>query len=147
VAADFRTQTYQGKPVLTWWQGPGVGAVSGGTDYIDNDRYQQIAQVQAGNGYSADGQEFLITPWNTALVIANTITTANLTSIGGPEDQEVVDSVVQEIDISTGKVLFRWDSAGHVPYTDSEQPRPAAPTTPGTGSTSTPSTSTPTGTC
>ena len=130
VAADFRTQTYQGKPVLTWWQGPGVGAVSGGTDYIDNDRYQQIAQVQAGNGYSADGQEFLITPWNTALVIANTITTANLTSIGGPEDQEVVDSVVQEIDISTGKVLFRWDSAGHVPYTDSEQPRPASAATP-----------------
>ena len=22
LAADFRTQTYQGKPVLTWWQGP-----------------------------------------------------------------------------------------------------------------------------
>jgi hypothetical protein len=62
VATDFRTQTYQGKPVLTWWQGPSLGAISGGTDYIYNDRYQQIAAVNAGNGYSADGQEFLITP-------------------------------------------------------------------------------------
>jgi hypothetical protein len=64
-ATDFRTQTYQGKPVLTWWQGTGFGGLSSGTDYIYNDRYQQIAEVNAGNGYSADGHEFLITPWNT----------------------------------------------------------------------------------
>jgi Arylsulfotransferase (ASST) len=131
LAADFRPQTYQHKPVLTWWQGPpNLGAVSGGTDYIYNDRYQKIAEVKGGNGYSVDGQEFLITPWNTALIVADTITTANLTSIGGPADQKVVDSIVQEIDISTGKVLFQWNAADHVPYTDSEQPRPASAATP-----------------
>jgi hypothetical protein len=130
VAADFRTQTYQGKPVLTWWQGPSLGAISGGTDYIYNDRYQQIAAVNAGNGYSADGQEFLITPWNTALIVADKTATANLTSIGGPADQTVIDSVVQEIDISTGKVLFQWDNADHVPYRDSENPQPASAATP-----------------
>jgi len=131
LAADFRPQTYQHKPVLTWWQGPpNLGAVSGGTDYIYNDRYQKIAEVKGGNGYSVDGQEFLITPWNTALIVADAITTANLTSIGGPADQKVVDSIVQEIDISTGKVLFQWNAADHVPYTDSEQPRPASAATP-----------------
>lgn len=131
LASDFRTQSYLGKPVLTWWQGPpNLGAVSGGTDYVYNDRYQKIAEVKGGNGYSADGQEFLITPWNTALIIANTITTANLTSIGGPADQKVVDSIVQEIDISTGKVLFQWNAADHVPYQDSEQPRPTSAATP-----------------
>ena len=131
LAADFRTQTYLGKPVLTWWQGPAdLGAVSGGTDYIYNDRYQKIAEVKGGNGYSADGQEFLITPRNTALIVADTITTANLTSIGGPADQKVVDSIVQEINISTGKVLFQWNAADHVPYQDSEQPRPASAATP-----------------
>jgi len=131
LAADFRAQTYQGKPVLTWWQGPpNLGAVSGGTDYLYNDRYRQIAEVKGGNGYSADGQEFLITPWNTALIVADTVTTANLTSIGGPADQKVVDSIVQEIDISTGKVLFQWNAADHVPYRDSEQPRPASAVTP-----------------
>jgi Arylsulfotransferase (ASST) len=130
VAADFRTQTYQGRPVLTWWQGPSLGAISGGTNYIYNGRYQQIAKVKAGHGYSADGQEFLITPGNTALIVANTITTANLTSIGGPADQKVVDSIVQEIDIRTGRVLFQWDNAGHIPYRDSELPRPASAATP-----------------
>ena len=129
-AADFRVQTYQGKPVLTWWQGTGLGGVSTGTDYIYSADYKQIATVKARNGYSADGHEFLITSWNTALVISYTTATANLTAIGGPADQKVIDGIVQEIDIRTGKVLFQWDSAGHVPYSESEQPLPASASTP-----------------
>jgi hypothetical protein len=129
-AADFRPQIYDGKPVLTWWQGTGLGGLSTGTDYIYNDHYQQIAAVNAGNGYSADGHEFLITPWNTALILSYTTATANLTSIGGPADQTVIDGIVQEIDIKTGKVLFQWNSADHVPYSQSEQPLPASASTP-----------------
>ena len=121
-AADFRTQTYQGQPVLTWFQGQGLD----GTDYIYNDRYQQITEVKAGNGYLTDFHEFLITPWNTALILADTYGTANLTTIGGPADQKVFDGIVQEIDIPTGKVLFQWNSADHVPYRDSHNPRPAS---------------------
>ena len=120
-ATDFRTQTYLGKPVLTWFQGGGNG---GGEDVIYNDRYQQIATVKAGNGYLPDFHEFLITPWNTALILADTIGTANLTSHRRPRHQQVIDGIVQEIDISTGKVLFQWDSADHVPYSDSYGPRP-----------------------
>jgi Arylsulfotransferase (ASST) len=129
-AADFRTQTYVGKPVLTFWQGTGLGGLASGTDYIYNDRYQQIATVNAGNGLSADGHEFLITPWNTALILAYTTATANLTSIGGPADQTVINGVVQEIDIRTGRVLFQWNSADHVPFRQSEQPLPSSPSTP-----------------
>ena len=129
-AADFRTQTYDGQPVLTWWQGTGLGAQSSGTDYIYNDHYQQIATVNAGNGLSADGHEFLITPWNTALILSYQTTTANLTSIGGPADQTVINGVVQEINIATGQVLFQWNSADHVPYSQSEQPLPASASDP-----------------
>ena len=129
-ASDFRTQTYEGQPVLTWWQGTGLGGVSTGTDYIYNSHYQQIATVNAGNGLSADGHEFLITPQNTALILSYTTATANLTSIGGPANQTVINGVVQEIDIATGKVLFQWNSADHVPYSQSEQPLPASASTP-----------------
>jgi len=121
-ATDFRTQTYQGRPVLTWFQGSGLS----GTDYIYDDRYRQIAEVRAGHGYLTDFHEFLITPWNTALILADTIGTANLTSMGGPADQKVFDGIVQEIDIRTGKVLFEWNSADHVPYRDSHQPLPGS---------------------
>ena len=129
-AADFRTQTYLGKPVLSFWQGTGLGGLASGTDYIYNDRYQQIATVNAGNGLSADGHEFLITPWNTALILSYTTATANLTSIGGAADQTVINGVVQEIDIRTGRVLFEWNSEDHVPFSQSEQPLPASPSTP-----------------
>jgi hypothetical protein len=129
-ATDFRTQTYQGRPVLTWTQGgvnaQGVGQV---TDYIYDTRYQQIATVQAGNGYTADSHEFLITPQNTALITIYGSAHADLTSIGGSANQLVTDGIVQEIDIPTGKVLWQWDSKDHVPYSDSHQPLPASPTT------------------
>ena len=78
MATDFRTQTYRGKPVLTWFQ----DSSTGGEDVICNARYQQIATVKPANGYLPDFHEFLITPWNTALILADTIGTANLTSLG-----------------------------------------------------------------
>ena len=130
VASDLEVQRYDGQPVLTWWQGTGFGGLSSGTDYIYNTHYQQIAAVHAGGGLNTDGHEFLITPWNTALVLSFTTATANLTSIGGPADQTVADGVVQEIDIRTGKVLWQWDSADHVPYAQSEQPLPVSASTP-----------------
>jgi len=120
-ATDFRTQTYLGKPVLTWFQ----GGDHGGEGVIYNARYRQIATIKPANGYAPDFHEFLITPWNTALILADTPGTANLTSLGLSAHQVVNDGVVQEIDIKTGKLLFQWDSAGHVPYSDSHAPMPA----------------------
>ncbi|MFE0464666.1 arylsulfotransferase family protein [Kitasatospora sp. NPDC058965] len=129
-AADFRKQTYRGRPVLTWWQGTGLGGLASGVDYLYDAHYRKIGEVRAGNGYTADGHEFLITRQNTALILAYTEATADLTSIGGPARQKVINGVVQEIDIRTGKVLFEWNSADHVPYAQSEQPLPASPDTP-----------------
>ena len=54
-AADFRPQVYDGQPVLTWWQGTGLGGLSSGTDYIYNDHFQQIATVSAGTGTRPTG--------------------------------------------------------------------------------------------
>jgi hypothetical protein len=119
-ATDFRTQTYLGQPVLTWFQ----SSSTGGEGVIYNARYQQIATVKPANGYAPDFHEFLITPWNTALILADKPGTANLTSLGLSAHQQVNDGVVQEIDIKTGKLLFQWVSSDHVPYSDSHAPLP-----------------------
>jgi hypothetical protein len=130
LATDFRTQTYHGRPVLTWCQGKGHGARLKWTDYVYNDKYQPIATVRAGNGYATDYHEFLITPWNTALITATRVTRVRLMTSHGPVSQRVIDDVVQEVDIGTGKVLFQWNAIGHVPLRDSQVPRPASSDTP-----------------
>jgi hypothetical protein len=130
VDADFRPQVLDGRRVLTFWEGANFGGLSDGTDYIYNDRFQQIAALHAGPGLTTDGHEFLLTPWGTAFVVSYDTATADLTSIGGPADQTVIDGIVQEIDVHTGRVLWSWNSADHVPYSASEQPLPASASTP-----------------
>ena len=121
-ADDFRVQSYQGAPVLTWWQGTGFGGLSQGADYIADGSYKVVATVQAGNGLQADGHEFQLTPQGTALITAIHAVPYDLSPVGGPSNGQAIDGVVQEIDIATGQVLFEWHSLDHVPLTDSYQP-------------------------
>ena len=123
VAIDFRRQIYKGKPVLTWWEGTiskiGTGE---GVGRILDASYRQIAEVQAGNGFHADVHEFLITPQGTALITVYNEVTVDLTSIGGPAAHPTLDSMLQEVDIATGKVLLEWHSLDHVSIADSYSP-------------------------
>ena len=118
-AADFRVQSYRGEPVLTWWQGHVTAGGGVGEDVIYNTAYQQIAVLHAANGLSADLHEFEITPQGTALITAYYPVFWDASSVHGSPRQIVLDSVVQEIDIPTGLVLFQWDSLDHVPLNDS----------------------------
>ena len=121
-ATDFRVQGYHGAPVLTWWQGSINGGVGTGQDEIYDDHYRPVATVKAGNGLRADLHEFQLTPQNTALVTAYYPVYWNTSAAkGGTRKMLVLDSVVQEIDIPTGNVLFEWDSLDHVPVTVSKQ--------------------------
>jgi hypothetical protein len=122
-AINFRRQSYRGKPVLTWWEGEVTKiGTSEGVNQIVDQSYKTIARVGAGNGYKADVHEFLLTPQGTALLTVHAETTADLTSVGGPASGPVLDSIVQEIDVATGKVLFEWHSLEHVPLTETYAP-------------------------
>ncbi len=123
-ATDFRVQSYRGQPVLTWWQGYVTGGQGVGEDVIDNSAYEQIATVQAGNGLAADLHEFRLTSANTALITSTQPVRWDLSSVHGSKQGVVFDSVVQEIDIPTGLVLYQWDSLDHVPVSSSYQLMP-----------------------
>jgi hypothetical protein len=131
-ATDFRVQQYHGQPVLTYDVGQSTGGPghSEGTDVILDRHYHQIATVNAGPGLQADQHEFDLTPQGTALITVYHQVPYDLSSLGGPADGSVLDGIVEEIDVATGKVLFRWDSLDHVPLTDSYQPVPTDASTP-----------------
>ena len=123
--SNFQVQSYQGKPVLTWWEGYSNAAMGSGVDYIYNTSYQEVTQVNAGNGLTADLHDFQITPQGTALITSYFPVYWNATSVHGLKQQIVFDCVIQEIDIPTGLVLYQWDSLDHVPLSASYSPVPA----------------------
>jgi hypothetical protein len=129
-AANLRVQEYEGKPALTWWQDPLVadGSRTAG-EVIANSAYQTIAIVRAGNGYQPDLHEFQITPQGTALITVYDAIDCNLSAVGGPRDGAVADTLLQEIDLKTGLVMYEWHSLDHVPLTSSYAS--AAPTSKG----------------
>lgn len=131
-ATDFRVQQYQGQPVLTYAVGQSTGGPghAEGEDVILNQHYQQIATVSAGNGLKADQHEFALTPQGTALITIYHQVPYDLSSVGGPANGSVLDGIVQEVDVATGKVLFQWNSLDHVPLSASYQPVPTDPNTP-----------------
>ncbi len=116
---DFDVQSYQGKPVLTWWQGLVTEGYGRGEGAIANSSYEIIKTVRTVGGVEADLHEFNITPQGTALLTAyRTIPNVDLSDVHGPSSGGyLLSGVAQEIDIETGELVFEWDSwkSGDVP--------------------------------
>jgi hypothetical protein len=130
-AYAFRAQTYEGKPVLTWWQGDVRRGFGFGEGVIYDQNYKRIATVKTGKGQRADLHEFVITPQNTALLIAYKIIRGDLRGVkGGQKNDLVMDNVVQEVDIKTGKVLLDWHVFGSIAPSESYGAVPKDPELP-----------------
>jgi hypothetical protein len=127
-AIGLEAQTYRGNPVITWGQRPPLlkeGDLYSGNAHtvynvIADTRYHIIARVRAhGRGINTDLHEFQITKRNTALVLGFRILNRNLSRYGGPARSAVLDNVVQEIDIKTGKVVLSWSAGRRLSPRDS----------------------------
>lgn len=134
---DFRMQRLYGKPVLTFWQGtlatpptytnlPPATSEPGSCYYILDQTYRVIHNVVAKKGYTSDIHEFLLTPNNTALLLATKAVPMDLTPFGGPQNGYIQDFSIQEIDLKTNKLLFFWNALDHIPLTDSYEPASSA---------------------
>lgn len=130
-ALDLSVQRYQGQTVLSWFEGRVSSGGYGDGEFVLYDQsYRQVGAVRAGNGYEADLHDFVITPQNTALVLAYNPVLAKASVIHRSQDRVVLDAIVQEIDIRTGAVLFEWHSLGNVDLSESYLPAPKSNTDP-----------------
>jgi len=115
-AANLQVQSYEGRPVLTWWRGAipqnGFGI---GEEIVEDSSYRTIMRVQAGNGYRADLHDFRLQPNGTALLTVFSPMRCDLMSVGGPRNGDLNDSGFQEIDLRTGLVRREWMAADHIP--------------------------------
>ncbi len=138
-AVDFQTQTLFGKPVLIWWQGsiggtqPGNAAPGqsiGGQFVIYNQHYKEIMSIKAPGGGGVDLHELIITPQGDAWFTTSKPVKANLSAYGGPTKGEYDDPVIREVNLRTGKQIWSWNVAKHIPLSDSLFPVPTTSTDP-----------------
>lgn len=121
---NFKVSRYAGQQVLSWWQGrvnsTGYGQ---GEGVILDASYRRLATVRAGHRRHVDLHELQLTPQGTALItcIPQTVE-ADLSSVGGPPRGQVLENVIQEVDVRSGRVLLEWRSLDHVPVADSYHP-------------------------
>jgi hypothetical protein len=125
VAGNLSLQVYDGKPVLSWWQGTitNTGATESGEDVVVDQHYRPIARLQATDGWVVTLHELVIRGHN-AWVTANKNIPMNLSRYGGAYNGALIDSAVQEYDLTTGKLLYSWDALKHIPLNDSRASLP-----------------------
>jgi hypothetical protein len=134
LAGNLRTQTYQGKPVLSWWQGTvtGTGQTTSGEDVVVDQHYRHVATLKGADGWIISEHEMIISGSN-AWVTAYKTVPYDLSAYGGSANGQVLDSAVQEYDLATGQLLYTWDALNpggtpNIPLSQSQQkPFPGVP--------------------
>jgi hypothetical protein len=108
-------QSYRGAPVLTWWEGQVAGGYGRGEAVILDTAYREVARVRAANGRQMDLHELLLTDRGTALfTCAPAAVEADLSAIGGASNGCVLESIFQEVEVHTGRLVREWQSLRHV---------------------------------
>jgi hypothetical protein len=114
--ANFRLQSYQGRPVFTWWESDstGLAAYGDGSAVVTELDGTTIAAIRTHAGVSPDEHEFWITPNGTALITSYVKTRLDLSRYGGSSTGRVMDGVFEEVDLVTGKVKTHWSALDHI---------------------------------
>ena len=135
-STNLRVAVYQGRHILTYWSGNrsagrNLGHGYGKITFLDAS-YTEILHICPHLGLTtpdnttypceADIHESQLTERDTLLVIAYNVTTADLSSIGGPVQGWVYDSLFFELNPINGAILFRWSSLEHIPINQTKWP-------------------------
>ena len=118
-ATNLQVRTLHGRPVLTWWEGELVDGYGVGEAVIADTSYRVLHRVRAARGRHVDLHEFQLTDAGTALFTCTPQTrTVDLAAIGGPRSAHALESIFQEVDVTSGRLLGEWRSLDHIPVTE-----------------------------
>ncbi|KAI1769285.1 ASST-domain-containing protein [Hypoxylon sp. FL1150] len=116
-ATNFQAARWRGKDILFSFEGdhnPGYGHGHGHITILDN-HYETIRELRAGNHKLVDKHEFHIVNEETGLIQIYQPVARDLKGWGGsPQQQWIVNAIIQELDITTGELLFEWASLDHI---------------------------------
>ena len=117
---NLQVRSWKGRPVLTWWEGRLDAGYGIGEAIIADTAYRELHRVRAQNGRTMDLHEFQLTPEGTALFTCTPRTvTVDLRHLGGPRRADALESIIQEVDVASGRLLMEWQSLRHVALDES----------------------------
>jgi hypothetical protein len=123
-SSNLEVVHYKGRPALSWWEGRFVRGYGYGDFVVADNRYRKITRIKAQNGYQTDFHDVEFTPEGTVVLMIYSAVKRDLTPYGGPSNAEVLDNIVQEVDLETGRVLLEWHSLNAVGLDQSYRPVP-----------------------
>src|SRR5262249_3185674 len=88
---------------------------------------EHLKTVRAGNGLRGDLHEFKLTREGTAWIDMFDPVHMNLKSVHGVANGVITDSVIQQVDLKTGLVMWEWHALGHIPLSYSKVGAPGSP--------------------
>ncbi|KAI9159013.1 arylsulfotransferase [Paramyrothecium foliicola] len=116
-STNFQAGRWDGNDVLFSFEGdhnPGYGHGHGHITILDQ-KYETIRELRAGNHKLVDKHEFHIVNEKAGLIQIYQPVPRDLTQWGASAEQQwIVNAIIQELDIATGKLLFEWSSLDHV---------------------------------
>ncbi|KAI1494857.1 Arylsulfotransferase-domain-containing protein [Biscogniauxia mediterranea] len=112
-STNFQAGRWKGENILFSFEGDhnaGYGHGHGHITFLDQ-HYETIRELRAGNHKLVDKHEFHIINEETGLIQIYQPVVRDLTAWGAsPEQQWIVNAIIQELDITTGELLFEWSS-------------------------------------
>ncbi|KAJ6036352.1 hypothetical protein N7540_000631 [Penicillium herquei] len=114
---NFGVMEFNGEPALRAFQGSMDGSrlKMNGQHAILNNKYKTVGIVRSASHLLASGHEFKVLGGRSVLVEVSTPITTDLSMYGGEQEQQwVVSSGFQELDLETGELIFEWYSLDHI---------------------------------
>jgi hypothetical protein len=125
LALDLKQQRFEGKPVLSWWQGTQGSTGSGaGKLYVVDEHYRLVATLTGRGGWQIDSHDAVISGHNVWVTAERFLQPENFSRYGGTARGTLWDAAVQEYDLRNGRLLRTWDALRHVPLSESETGAP-----------------------
>ncbi|KAF1353336.1 ASST-domain-containing protein, partial [Delphinella strobiligena] len=108
-----RVQEYNGSDYLTFWRGTiSASGYGSGSCYMLNSSYDVVYNLTTNLTVGSDIHECQLTDDGTALLTAYLPISYDLSAYN-ITDGWLADSMFQEVDITTGDVLFSWSASDH----------------------------------
>ena len=103
LVADFRTQTYQGHKVITWWEGSDEGGHGSGAAYIANSSYKIIKKIEPPGAVQRGRPRVPAHPGRRALITCYHDVTHDMSSIDGPKQAQMNDGLAFVVDVDRAR--------------------------------------------